>query len=703
MAVLSRAGCNQGICHGNRNGKGGFKLSLRGQDPRADFVALTQDAVGRRLDRVDPARSLILRKPTLAIPHEGGLRFDPGSEEYATIRSWIEGGALPDRPADPRLVALEVSPGEELLIEPSEETRITARARFSDGTARDVTAQAVYEPTHPIVSIGGDGRVRRRSFGETTVIVRYLDRQEPVRLAFVPARPDFVWSDPPRENFIDDHVFAKLRARRIAPSPPADDAVFLRRVHLDIAGVLPTAEEVASFEADSRPDKRKLVVDRLLERPELADLWALKWADLLRVEERTLDRKGVHAFHGWIRSAMASGMPLDRFARELLSARGSTYKDPATNFYRAHRDPATRGEAVAQVFLGTRLQCARCHNHPFDRWTQDDYHGWAAAFAPVGYKVLENRRTDTNDQLEFKGEQVVHGAGGGNVVNLRTGEAARPRFLGDPDRPTDGGLDALAAWVTSPANRLFARVQANRIWAQLLGRGIVEPPDDFRATNPPSHPELLDALADELVRSGFDLRHMIRLITSSRTYALSAEPGPGGEEDPASFSHALVRRLSAEQILDCQSQVLGVPAAFGGYPAGLRASELPGAISTGRRARVTPAEKFLRTFGRPPRAMTCECERSGTTTLSQALQLVSGPVLHDLLERSGNRIDTLLAAGKKGREAIDELYRSALSRRAGEEEAAMALEHLELAPDPRAALEDICWSLLASQEFVLRR
>src|SRR5688572_7402917 len=441
MAVLSRAGCNQGICHGNRSGKGGFKLSLRGEDPRADFAALAQDALGRRLDRVDAGRSLILQKPTLEIGHEGGLRFGPGSAEYATIRSWIEGGALPDRPDAPRLVALEVFPREELLVDPSEEIRIGARARFSDGTERDVTAEAVYEPSHPIVSIGKGGRVRRTSFGETTVIVRYLDRQEPVRLAFVPARPDFVWSDPPRENFIDDHVFTKLRARRIAPSAPADDAVFLRRLYLDIAGILPTAEEAAAFEADGRPDKRRLVIDRLLERPELADLWALRWADLLRVEERTLDRKGVHAFHAWIRSAMASGMPLDRFARELLSARGSTYKDPATNFYRAHRDPATRGEAVAQVFLGTRLQCARCHNHPFDRWTQDDYHDWAAAFAPVGYKVLENRRTDTNDQLEFKGEQVVHGAGGESIVNPRTGQPAKPRFIGAPDESTDGGLD----------------------------------------------------------------------------------------------------------------------------------------------------------------------------------------------------------------------------------------------------------------------
>src|SRR5438093_192098 len=419
MAVLSKAGCNAGTCHGNRNGKGGFKLSLRGQDPELDFLALTREAGGRRTNRLEPTRSLILLKPTGEVSHEGGLRFSPGSLEFEILERWIAGGCAPDGPSTPRLVTLKAAPEEEVLVEPRDGIQLQARAAFSDGTERDVTRLSVYEPSNTLATVTRDGRVERQGFGETTVLVRYLSLQVPVRLAFVPARPGFAWKGPEPANYIDEHVFAKLQALRINPSELASDSVFFRRACLDALGIRPTADEARAFLADGRPDKRALWIDKLLERPEFADFWALKWSDLLRNEEKVLDRKGVEHFHGWIRRSTLDGKPLDQFARELVTARASTSRNPAANYYWANRDPVSRAETTAQVFLGTRLQCAKCHNHPFDRWTQDDYYGWMAFFSRVGYKILENHRQDKNDQHEFVGEQVVWVAREGDMKDPR--------------------------------------------------------------------------------------------------------------------------------------------------------------------------------------------------------------------------------------------------------------------------------------------
>jgi hypothetical protein len=704
MAVLSKAGCNAGTCHGNRNGKGGFKLSLRGEDPERDFLALSRESFARRADRIVPERSLILRKPTLQVPHEGGRRFATGSLEYDIFHRWIAAGLPPDPPAAPGLDRLEAEPREEVLFDPADRVQLRVRAHFTDGSERDVTTLACYELSQPIAHVSPGGAVLRQSMGETTVLVRYLDRQVPVRLAFLPARPGFTWPAPPAANYIDEHVLAKLRALRIAPSDLASDAVFLRRAYLDALGVLPSAAEARAFSADPRPDKRARLVDGLLERPEFAESWALKWSDLLRNEERGLDRKGMRSFHDWIRLAIASGKPLDQFARELVAATGSTYQNPAANFYRANRDPITRAEAVAQVFLGTRLQCARCHNHPFERWTQDDYHDWAAVFGGVKYKVLQNLRGDPNDGHEFKGEQVVWVAPGGEVVNPRTARPAQPRFLGE-GKPVAAGpevLEALAAWLVRPENSLFARVMANRIWYHLLGRGIVDPIDDFRATNPPSNPALLEALAGRLIASGFDLRALVRDIMNSRTYQLASEPSETNREDAANFSRALVRRLAAEQILDCQSQAIGVPPRFNGYPDGLRAGQLPGLLVRARRTEPTAAERFLKLFGKPPRLLTCECERSNETTLAQAFQLVSGGALQEALKQPENALSRLLAAGKPPAGVVEDLYWTALSRSPSAEEARAAAEHLAGAGTPREGIEDLAWALLNAKEFLLR-
>ncbi|HKS38808.1 MAG TPA: DUF1549 and DUF1553 domain-containing protein [Verrucomicrobiae bacterium] len=714
-AVLSKAGCNAGACHGNANGKGGLKLSLRGEDPEFDFKALTRDMFGRRVNPENPDHSLLLLKPTTQIAHEGGQRFRQDSDEYRILHDWIADGSRPDPPATPRLERLEVTPAETILLEPATELQLQATAFFSDGSVRDVTKVAVYEAANELAQVSHDGLARRERDGETTILVRYLHTQKPVRLAFVPARPGFLWQDPKPNNYVDEHIFAKLRTLRINPSGPCSDGEFVRRASLDLLGILPTAAEARAFVADGRRDKRARLIDRLLERPEFADFWALKWADLLRAEERLLDRKGIETFYRWIRQGLATNRPLDRFVHELITARGSTYQNPAANFYRAIRDPVARAEAVSQVFLGTRLNCAQCHNHPFDRWTQDDYYDWSGLFARVNYKVLENRRRDDNDSHEFKGEQIVFVANKGDVKNPRTGRPANARFLGKPsvtDRESHianrdnvpDELEALADWITSPQNPFFPRSQVNRVWFHLMGRGIVDPIDDFRPTNPASHPALLDALADDFVRQGFDLRHLIRLIMNSRTYQLSALPNDTNRDDDLNFSRAYVRRLTAEQLLDCQSQVTGVPAKFNGYPPGLRAAQLPGALAERKRdQKKTEVDFFLEVFGKPPRLLTCECERSGETTMSQAFQMISGPAINELLKEPENRLERLVASGKSTREVIDELYWSALTRAPTKAELTRASSLLEGASDRRPALEDLTWALLNAKEFLLRK
>jgi len=706
MAVISKAGCNAGACHGNANGKAGFKLSLRGEDPALDYLALTRDQFGRRANPFEPDQSLLLLKPTAQIAHEGGKRFEKGSVEYNIFRAWIAQGAQADPAGSPKLTSLRVEPSEKIVVEPAATCGIQVTAEFSDGTRRDVSGLAVYEPaTAGIVEVSHNGQVTRQRFGEVTILVRFLDRQLTVRLAFLPARPGFVWNEPPAANFVDREIFAKLRAFRINPSELCSDSEFIRRAYLDLLGILPPVDVARQFVEDPHPDKRARLVDDLLERGEFADFWALKWSDLLRNEERVLDRKGVELFNDWIREGFASHKPLDQFARELISARGSTYRNPAANFYRANRTPIERGLSTAQVFLGTRLQCAQCHNHPYDRWTQQDYYDWAGFFSRVQYKILENRRGDNNDQHEFKGEQVVYLARAGEVKNPRTGRPAQPHFLGggQPEAGSDPLVD-LANWVASPQNPWFARVQANRIWFHLMGRGLVDPIDDFRATNPASHPQLLDALARELVEHAFDLRHVIRLIMASRAYQLSSMPNESNLDDETNYSHTIVRRLSAEQLLDAQSASLGASVRFAGFPTGLRAAQLPGGLAERRRGQKTSAsESFLAAFGKPPRLLACDCERSNEPTMTQAFQMIGGAVLNDLLTDPANRLSVLLKSGHGNAEIVEELYWAALTRAPSVTEGQVAMSRLDKAADRRAELEDIAWALLNSKEFLLRK
>jgi len=706
MAVLSRSGCNQGICHGNLNGRGGLKLSLRGQDLDFDREALTRGLLGRRANPQDPDTSLFLLKATGQVAHEGGPRFAVKSNEYRILRDWIAQGMKLDAPSVPTLKSLTVTPVEQYIVQPTNAITVQVKATFSDGKTQDVSSLAVFESTNPKIEVSRAGHVESSEPGETTIVVRYLDLQATALLAFVPGRGDFVWSKPAIHNYVDRHVYDRLEKLRVNPSALSSDSDFVRRVHLDLVGLLPTPDETRKFLADARSDKRAKLIDALLERPEFADTWAIKWADLLKVEEKQLDKTGVKAFHGWIRKCIADNKPLNEFARELIASRGSTYKEPASNYYRALRDSQTRSEAFAQVFLGIRMQCAKCHNHPYNQITQSEYHELAAFFPRVDYKIVNNNRKDKLDKHEFIGEQIVFMNDKGEVKHPISGALLKPRFLGGDVLKVganDDRLIPLAAWVADKQNPYFARTQANRIWYYLMGRGIVDPDDDFRQSNPPVNAPLLDALARELSEHQFDMKNTIRTIMNSRTYQTSAIPNASNQSDETNFSHTLIRSLPAEALLDAISQVTAVPATFDGYPVGTRAAQVPSLPSLRRKETLDSGMKFLRQFGKPERLLSCDCERSDNTTLAQALQMVTGPLMHKAVAAESNRVGQMLKAGKSNADMIDELFLASLSRTPNDRERSSLIARIESAADRRVALEDVLWALLNSKEFLLRR
>lgn len=701
LPVITRAGCNLGACHGAQTGKGELTLSLRGEDPVKDHAALAEKFVNLGA----PEKSYLLRKAIEDVNHEGGKRFEKDSESYELLHRWITEGARRDLPDEPTLVRLEVTPEEKVLFEPETSVQLAVTAHYSDGTTRDVNRWSIYEPTALNVEVSPDGLVESHRPGETTVNVRYLGLQVPARLAFVPDRPGFTWTDPPAHNFIDEALHAKWKTLRILPSEPCDDATFVRRVHLDLLGLIPTEKEARAFLDDKDPDKRTKLVDALLQRPEFADFWALKWADLLRVEEKVLDTRGVAAFHGWIRKSIAENKPLDRFAREVVSSLGSTYEVAPSNYYRALRAPDQRAEAIAQIFLGVRLNCAKCHNHPSERWTMDDYYQFSAVFDGIDYEIKENKRFDSNDKNNFVGEQVVKFVDKRELKDPRTKKEPVPRLLGEsePLASDPKRLEKLGTWMTSPEHPLFARVQVNRIWFHLMGRGLVDPVDDFRATNPPVNPALLDALTADFVASGFDLRHAIRTICASRAYQLGSDPNDTNRDDEINFTRALPRRLSAEQLLDSAHLALGGLPAFEGYEQPMRAAQLPGVQAVYRPKKPTSGDRFVRLFGKPPRLTNSDTERTTDTSLAQVFELTSGSTLNGLLTEKGNLIDRLLEAKPSDEAIVERLYRTILTRAPSGEELSATTAYLASTGKRREALEDLAWSLLNAKEFLLRR
>ena len=705
MAVLSKSGCNLGTCHGNLHGKGDLRLSLRGQDPHSDYFALTHDLAGRRVRRVAPTKSLILLKATAQVPHQGGQRFKIGSPEYQILLNWIESGATGPNFESESLDRIEVSPRREFVFAPATSVQLNVQAHFSDGSRRDVTRMATYEPANLEASVSTDGVVSQSSIGETTIAVRYLSQQHSVQLAFL---PPFVESDStPRlaANFIDEHVLDKLSALQLRQSETVGDSTFLRRAYFDLLGIPPTANEAIAFADDRDSNKRNRWIDRLLGRPEFADQWALKWSDLLRNEEKMLDRRGVQVFHEWIRQCFVDAVPLDEFVKQLVASRGSTYENPPANFYRPLRDPLTRGETAARLFLGVRLQCAKCHNHPFDHWTQDDYYSWAGVFARVDYELVENKRRDKFDKQEFVGEQRVIMKSEGEVRNARTGDDSIPRFLGSTDAEIDTShdrLQQLAAWLTDPSNEAFAKAQVNRIWYHLMGQGLVDPVDDFRITNPASHPELLEALAMEFIEHDYDVRYLIRTIMNSKTYQVASRGEGASELAERNYGRTAVRRLTAEQILDSQSQFLQTPSDFNGYDRGTRAGQLSG-VQRVRLREKSPSDddRFLTVFGKPARIMACECERSDETTLSQAFLLISGEGLNRRLQASV-RLQELSDSDASPSSIVEELYWSALSRPPTLIEMEACILQFTREANRLQVIQDIAWALLNSKEFMFR-
>lgn len=714
MAVLSKAGCNMGTCHGNQNGKGGFRLSLRGENPEFDFHQITRGDAARRIDLLAPEESLLLLKPTGAVAHQGGVRLEKGDLGYQILRRWIESGArLADSsPGHAELLRIDVLPSKSRLEAKDRQVRLRVMAHWAAGTTEDVTELAVFEATDPHVAIGPTGEVTFAQPGEVHVNVRFLNQQTAISLIRpFPYRPSP--ADAARRNKIDQEIDAKLARLSIPASPDCTDAEYLRRIYLDLLGRLPAPHELDAAMRDTSPNRRARWADQVLSDPDFGSYWALKWSDLLRNEEKTLDVRGVEVFYQWMRDALNRDLPYDQFVRELVSGVGSTYQHPPANYYRANRDPATRGETTARLFLGIRLQCARCHNHPFDRWSQDDYYDWAAVFAGIDYEIVDNKRRDKFDKHEFVGEQVVKVSPEAKFNNARTGKPAQPRFLGQADslESPSNRLNQLAAWLTSPANDPFVRSQVNLVWYHLMGRGLVDPVDDLRLTNPASHPELLQSLADQFVEDGFQLKALIRTLVGSAAYQRSSLPLPHNQHDTANYARTVPRRLPAEVLLDAQAQVLGVPIDFAGYESGRRATHIPGVRKQGRYASPKPGDRFLSLFGKPARLLACECERSNETNLGQAFALIGSQDLQARLAHPDSRI---LQWSQDDQQGIEQLYRTALTRSPTDDEKVALLEWLERtrqayeqqgrsADDSRhIAWQDLVWAVLNSKEFLFR-
>lgn len=684
IPVLTRAGCNQGSCHGAAAGKNGFRLSLFGYDPAHDHRALTRELRGRRLELAEPEASLMLLKPTRKVPHKGGKRLEPGGSMYETLRAWIAAGA-PDDPADaPRLQGIEIFPDEALLAGEGARLQVVVRGRYSDGTDRDVTDLALWSASNEAAAgVDAHGVVTAKGSGESYVMARYGSFAVVSQILVIPNEAPFTWpEDAVARNYIDEAIHRKLRRMRIAPAGVCDDATFLRRAYLDILGVLPQPEETRRFLADRRPDKRARLVDALLERPEFAMVQAMQWSEALRIESRRLERKGMVLYTEFLREAFQSRRPFDQVVRELLTAQGSNFSNPAVNFYMVERQPQQTAEMVAQVFLGVRIQCAQCHNHPFERWTMDDYYGFAAFFAQVGRK-----------RGELPYETIVYHRGNGEVRNRRNGRVAAPRFLGGGEPRIERGKDrraVLAAWLTDAENPWFAANVANRVFARFFGRGLVDPPDDVRVSNPPSHPRLHRLLGAKLVEYGYDVARLVRDLCASRTYQLRAHPDPLAQR---SFAGAAVRRLSAEQLLDAIAHVTGVPEKYPGLPLGARATQV---------ADGDPRKRFLDLFGRPRRTSSCTCERRSEPTLGQVLHLINGATIQAKLRSEGGRLRRLLRAGAGPEAILEELYLAAYCRYPKPEEKARLLAVVEKGGGKPEVWEDIFWAVLNSREFVFQ-
>ncbi len=691
--LLTRLGCNSGACHGKSRGQNGFALSLLGFDSDFDYAALVGEARGRRVFSAAPESSLVLRKASAQIPHGGGKRLDLGSPHFELLRRWIEAGA-PRTPADaPRLVRVTAEPATRSLS-PRASFPLQVFAEYSDGSRRNVTDAAAYQSNDKTIAAvveGADGVIQAGPVpGEAAVMARYMNFIAvcAVTIPLPGEVPVATYDNLPRSNEIDDLVWKKLKLLGMLPSPPASETTFHRRAYLRAIGRLPTPDETRAYLANSSPEKRQRLIDRLLERPEYGDFWANKWADLLRPNPYRAGIKAVWNLDAWLRDAFRRNMPYDQFVRELLTARGSTWHNGAAVIFRDRPEAVEIGASVSQLFLGTRLECAKCHHHPFEVWSQDDFYGFASIFSRVGHKGPGISPPISG------GEETIFTKSSGHVNHGRTGEPVLPQLLhGEPLKigPEQDPREVLVDWMIAPDNPYFAKVMANRVWAELMGQGIVDPVDDMRATNPPSNEPLLDYLAHDFRQQGYDIKKLIRRIMTSSVFGLSSTPSDRNVADLRNFSRYYRQRMRAEVLLDAVNDVLGVEEDFAAMPAGSRATQ----VWTYRASSF-----FLDTFGRPDPNQDPPCERTSDSTTPQILHLMNSPALNGKLLQDAARPAKLAAGADSNEKIIEEAYLLVYSRLPTDDEKQGALEFLTKGDQRRRTVEDLFWALLNTPEFL---
>lgn len=703
--VLSRQGCNSGACHGALAGKGGFRLSLRGYDPDRDYFTIVEQQLGRRVEFAEPAASLLLTKPSMAVPHKGGLRLDPGAWHYRVVAEWIAQGAEPPSESDIALTSLEVVP-DRVILKRGDQQPFLIRAHYSDGTTEDVTQLARFTSSNEAVSTVDDqGIASVIGSGEGAVTAWFSSRIVIARIT-VPYEQELdpsVFADAAKRNFIDDHVMHQLWRLNLKPSPRSSDDVFIRRAFLDTIGTLPTSDEVRSFSGDDREDKRDQLIEKLLERPEYVDYWTYRWSDLLLLNGTELRPDAIRAYYQWVHDRVKSNTPWDQMVRELVTAKGSSFENGATNFYALHQAPEDMAENVSQAFLGLSIACARCHNHPLEKWTNDQYYAFANLFARTRAKGWGG------DSRSGDGLRTLVTTSSGDLVQPRTGRPQLPAPLDGDSIPPESARDrreVAAEWLTSPDNRMFARSITNRVWKNFFGVGLVEQVDDMRASNPASNEDLLNAASQYLVESGFDIKSLIRTILQSEAYQRSSEAIPENEGDTRYYSRYFPRRLMAEVLLDAVSFVTDVPTQFNRivYPgADTRATDAyPGGTRAIQLHDSAVESYFLQTFGRNQRRITCECERSDEPSMVQVLHLSNGNTLNDKLAAPENRLSRWLTDFKDDDKLVDEIFVTTLGRRPTEAESSEILMLLREHPseERRVILEDTLWGILSSREFL---
>lgn len=689
MPALSKAGCNSGACHGYSLGKNGFKLSLRGADPEKDYDAISKEFFGRRVNVGVPEASLLIAKPNGAMPHEGGVRFKKDSLLNETLLSWVKQGTPSDL-ADPnRVVGVKLIP-DKLVLRPGQRHRLQLIATYTDGTTADVTRMGIFTANNnQFADVDLEGLVVAGDAGETAIMARYERTFAATGVVVLNSESNFAPSPVP-ENLVDKPVVEKLNRLKIAPSPLAGDEEFLRRVYLDLIGIQPKPDEIKAFVASVDPQKREKTVDALLERPEFVDHWSLKWGDLLQNSRNAVSSPGVFLFREFLRDAVSANMPLDEFCRKILTARGGAADDPASAFFAVSKDTNDTVERTTQVFCGVRMLCARCHTHPLENWTQADYYGIASFFSQVSVRPDPRLTGIGNAKLV----QVTPAAG--FATNPRTSQAQPPKFLGGaaPElAPNIDRREAYAKWLTSPENPFFARGVVNRIWSYFFHRGIIEPVDDIRSTNPPINPALLEALTKDFIEHKFDVRHLMRRIVTSQTYQRTSVPTPSNKSDQLNFSHSIPRRVPAESLLDCLVQATAIPENISGAPGGFRAAQLPDA---------NVDSPFLSLFGKPQRMEACECERDNSSNMLQALHFLNGNSILGRVQNPAARPATLFAQKLPDDQLISELYLWSLARSPSAAELKVGVEFLSSYGDKKnEAVQDLMWALLNSKDFLL--